>query len=87
MLRGPIAQPFGILGLMLLAPTAWSLSTGALTPFEAATRGVITLIAVIVLHHLANRGLVKAVETVARRRHAEMVAEDEAQAADAEAAA
>lgn len=70
MLNGPFGQAFAVLGLALLVPTAWMLVVGDLSPLEAAQRGVVTTLAVLVTHRAVRWSLARAVHTIVRHRAA-----------------
>ncbi|QBI21254.1 hypothetical protein ER308_17875 [Egibacter rhizosphaerae] len=62
---GPLRRMIGALGLIGLAPTAWLLITGGISPPTAAIRGLATLVAVVLVGRLVGavvRGLAGRVE-------------------------
>ena len=66
MSRGPLRRATASLGLLALVPLGLLLATGALAPVDAAVRGVITVVGVVVLGRLADRGLQGLIAVVER---------------------
>lgn len=72
LLKGPWGRGFAVLGLVLLAPSAWLLVVGDLSPLEAAGRGVLTLVAVVAVHALAVRASASLLRVVVAHERASM---------------
>lgn len=64
MSAGPLRRTMAVLGLVALAPVAWLLATGALTPEAAALKAGAVLVAVLVLGNLARLVLTGVLHTV-----------------------
>ena len=56
-MRNPINRLIAILGLIMLLPIGYMMTTGNLTPQDAGIRAAITLAAVIVIRKFARLGM------------------------------
>ncbi len=54
---GPLRRTIGVLGLIALAPLAWLLATGAVSPVDAATRAALTVVALTLLGRITGLGV------------------------------
>lgn len=81
MSTGPLRRTTGAIGLLALVPIVLHLATGALSPEEAAARGLVVALVTLAVGHVAQR----VVRTTLRRFEGEVHAEDLAVTADAEA--
>ncbi|MEX1163762.1 MAG: hypothetical protein WEB03_09285 [Nitriliruptor sp.] len=54
---GPLRRTIGVVGLIALAPLAWLLATGAVSPVDAATRAVLTVVALTLIGRIAGMGV------------------------------
>lgn len=59
MSAGPIQRIAGAVGLAVLAPTAYLLSVGSLSPADAAWRALVTLVAAVLVGRVADRSLAR----------------------------
>lgn len=66
MSRGPLRRATAGVGLVALLPTALLLATGALAPADAAIRAVVTVVVLLLLGRLADRGLQRLISMVER---------------------
>lgn len=66
MSRGPLRRLAGAAGLVALAPTGYLLAAGSVAPPDAAIRATGTLVAIMLLGRLADRGLAGLVRTYER---------------------
>lgn len=67
-MSGPLGRWMGILGLILLAPTAWMLATGAISGVDAGIRAILTLLGVAVLGRILNWAFKRAAVAASRGR-------------------
>ncbi len=68
MSAGPLRRAIAVLGMLALAPVLLQLAMGTLTPEDAALRGLVIGVTVLLLGRLAQRVLVLLVRRFERRR-------------------
>ena len=85
MSRGPLRRLTGAAGLLALAPTGYLLAAGSVAAGDAALRAAGTLVGVLLLGRLADRGLTGILRTYERAAVEEQQVEERRRAEDAAA--
>ncbi len=57
MRNGPLHRAVALLGLVVLAPTAWMTATGQISAEDAGLRAVVTLLGVVLVNRVVNWGV------------------------------
>lgn len=67
---GPLRRLTGTIGLLALVPIAVMLATGAITPVDAAVRGIVAGVAVVVIGRVARVAVAHVANDFARTGNA-----------------
>lgn len=69
--KGPFGRAWGVVGLVLLLPIAFSMAIGSLAPVDAAPRAVLALFVAVLGHRATQFGLRRSALWLARQAAAE----------------
>lgn len=82
MTRGPLRRLAGAAGLVALAPTGYLFAAGSVGPPDAALRAAGTLVGVVLLGRLADRGLAGILATYERTASADDAGSEDPEASE-----
>lgn len=77
MSTGPLRRAIGALGMLALVPVLLQLASGAITPEDAAVRGVAIAVVVVLLGRIAQAVLARLVRRFERRKGDEVEVEEQ----------